>query len=330
MWKRQHCSPSRTGPQVDGNPEEEQRAYVDGSLRVSGALVAVALVASARVRVAVPRRRARRQRGRPERGPKRGRQCGPERRRQRGRQRGPERRPRRRRPGRRSAQPRGLAGLRRRWTGGEQIAGAPDWVTPFEKQTGCKVNAKIYGGSSDEVALMKTGRVRRRSRLGRRHAAADRGRRCRGRQHEPDPELRQRLRGPQGQEPQHGQRRPLRGPARSWREHPDVADRHGPARPRQLERRLGRRQQVRRQGHRLRLRDLHRRRGRLPDVDQAGARDQGSVRARRHAVRGRRRPAQGAAPEHHHVLERRRGADRRLHEGRHGRRARPGRPRSTP
>ncbi len=42
-------------------------------------------------------------------------------------------------------------------TGGEQIAGAPDWVTPFEKKTGCKVNVKVYGGSSDAVALMKTG-----------------------------------------------------------------------------------------------------------------------------------------------------------------------------
>ncbi|HEX6867309.1 MAG TPA: ABC transporter substrate-binding protein, partial [Candidatus Limnocylindrales bacterium] len=42
-------------------------------------------------------------------------------------------------------------------TGGEQVAGAPDWVTPFEQQTGCKVNAKVYGGSSDGVALMKTG-----------------------------------------------------------------------------------------------------------------------------------------------------------------------------
>jgi putative spermidine/putrescine transport system substrate-binding protein len=41
-------------------------------------------------------------------------------------------------------------------TGGEQGLGA-DWVTPFEEQTGCKVYAKVYGGSSDAVALMKTG-----------------------------------------------------------------------------------------------------------------------------------------------------------------------------
>ncbi len=42
-------------------------------------------------------------------------------------------------------------------TGGEKIAGAPDWVTPFEQKTGCKVSVKVYGGSSDAVALMKTG-----------------------------------------------------------------------------------------------------------------------------------------------------------------------------
>ena len=42
-------------------------------------------------------------------------------------------------------------------SGGEQVAGAPDWVTPFEQKTGCKVNVKVYGGSSDAVALMKTG-----------------------------------------------------------------------------------------------------------------------------------------------------------------------------
>lgn len=41
-------------------------------------------------------------------------------------------------------------------TGGEQGLGA-DWVTPFEEQTGCKVYAKVYGGSSDGVALMQTG-----------------------------------------------------------------------------------------------------------------------------------------------------------------------------
>ena len=42
------------------------------------------------------------------------------------------------------------------------------------------------------------------------------------------------------------------------------------------------------QGQRLRRADLHRRRGRRPDEDQARARDQEPVRARRHPVRRRR------------------------------------------
>ena len=32
-----------------------------------------------------------------------------------------------------------------------------DWVTPFEKQTGCKVNVKIGNTSDEMVTLMKTG-----------------------------------------------------------------------------------------------------------------------------------------------------------------------------
>jgi len=32
-----------------------------------------------------------------------------------------------------------------------------DWVHPFEKETGCKVNAKTYGTSDEAVSLMKTG-----------------------------------------------------------------------------------------------------------------------------------------------------------------------------
>ncbi|MFZ2033765.1 MAG: spermidine/putrescine ABC transporter substrate-binding protein, partial [Candidatus Dormiibacterota bacterium] len=32
-----------------------------------------------------------------------------------------------------------------------------DWVTPFQQQTGCKVNAKIANTSDEMVALMETG-----------------------------------------------------------------------------------------------------------------------------------------------------------------------------
>ena len=41
--------------------------------------------------------------------------------------------------------------------GGETVEGAPDWVTPFEDATGCKVTVKVGGGSSEMVELMKTG-----------------------------------------------------------------------------------------------------------------------------------------------------------------------------
>ena len=32
-----------------------------------------------------------------------------------------------------------------------------DWVTPFEKETGCKANVKYFGTSDEAVTLMKTG-----------------------------------------------------------------------------------------------------------------------------------------------------------------------------
>src|SRR5512142_3293121 len=32
-----------------------------------------------------------------------------------------------------------------------------DWVTPFQKQTGCKVNVKVAGTSDEMVTLMKSG-----------------------------------------------------------------------------------------------------------------------------------------------------------------------------
>ena len=32
-----------------------------------------------------------------------------------------------------------------------------DWVTPFEKQTGCKVDVKYFGTSDEAVSLMRTG-----------------------------------------------------------------------------------------------------------------------------------------------------------------------------
>ena len=48
-----------------------------------------------------------------------------------------------------------------RWAGyaedGSKTDKTVDWVTPFEKPTGCKVNVKIGNTSDEMVTLMKTG-----------------------------------------------------------------------------------------------------------------------------------------------------------------------------
>ena len=64
--------------------------------------------------------------------------------------------------------------------------------------------------------------------------------------------------------------------------------------------RQGRR--LHRQGHRVRLADLHRGCRGVPDGAPARPRHREPVRPRRGAVPGRRRPAQGAAPAHQRVL----------------------------
>ena len=51
---------------------------------------------------------------------------------------------------------------------------AVDWVTPFEKETGCKATVKYFGTSDEAVSLMKGGQYDVVVRLGRRHPAADR------------------------------------------------------------------------------------------------------------------------------------------------------------
>ncbi len=51
--------------------------------------------------------------------------------------------------------------------------GDPDWVTPFTKATGCKVNSKVAGTSDEMVTLMKTGQYDARLGLRGRDPAAD-------------------------------------------------------------------------------------------------------------------------------------------------------------
>ena len=40
-----------------------------------------------------------------------------------------------------------------------------DWVSDFEKESGCKVTVKTFGTSDEAVQLMRTGPVRRGLRL---------------------------------------------------------------------------------------------------------------------------------------------------------------------
>ena len=89
-----------------------------------------------------------------------------------------------------------------------------DWVTPFETETGCKVNSKVGATSDEMVTLMKTA-LRRRLGVRRRNTAPDRRRR-RGRSRPGhDRELRHRLRGPQGPAAEHRGRRAVRRAARA-------------------------------------------------------------------------------------------------------------------
>ena len=158
-----------------------------------------------------------------------------------------------------------------------------DWVTPFEKQTGCQVNVKI-GNTSDEMVHADAHRpVRRRLGLGRRDAAADRRRRRRAGQHRPRPQLRRRLRAASRTSRttrSNGVRCTASRTAAGanllmW--NPNDRD----AGARLVERGVRPSSPVQGQGHRLRLPDLHRRRGAVPEEDQARPQDHEPVRARR-------------------------------------------------
>ena len=82
-----------------------------------------------------------------------------------------------------------------------------DWVTDFEKETGCQVNVKIGNTSDEMVTLMRTGQYDGVSASGDATLRLIAGRRRRAGEHRPDPELRRRLRGPEEPAAQHGRRR---------------------------------------------------------------------------------------------------------------------------
>ena len=153
-------------------------------------------------------------------------------------------------------------------TGGEQVQGY-DWVTPFETATGCKVTVKVGLDSANMVQLMKTGQYDGVSASGDATLRLIAGGDVAPVNFDLIPNYKDIFDGPQEPVLQHGQRRRLRRAPRPRRQPPDVRPDGRHDRARQLERRVRRRLAVQGQGHRLRLRDLHRRRGAVPDEDQA-------------------------------------------------------------
>ena len=108
-------------------------------------------------------------------------------------------------------------------SGGEPVpAGGYDWVTPFETATGCKINGEGRGSSSEMVQLMKTGQYDGVSASGDATLRLIAGGDVAAVDTYQDPQLRERLRGPQEPAAQHGRRRPVRRPPRSRREPADV------------------------------------------------------------------------------------------------------------
>ena len=114
-------------------------------------------------------------------------------------------------------------------------------------------------------------RVRRRLRIGRRDAATHREGRRRAGELRPDPELRGRVRGPEGPVVQHGRRRRLRRAARPRRERHGLQQHGSSEGHRQLGADLAR-HRLQGQAVDLRQPDLHRRRRHLPEGDAAGPR----------------------------------------------------------
>ena len=167
-----------------------------------------------------------------------------------------------------------------------------DWVTPFEKETGCKVNVKYADTSDEMVTLMRQGggsRLRRRLGLGRRDEPAHRRRRRRGggrltaSRHE-GRHLAARARWHEDR-PLHRRRLPVRRAVDVRAELPHVQHRRREAGADELGHHVRAGLAVRGQGHGLRLPDLHRRRGDVPEDAQPGPRHHRPVRAHAGATR---------------------------------------------
>ena len=90
-----------------------------------------------------------------------------------------------------------------------------DWVTPFEKKTGCQVNVKIGNTSDEMVTLMRTGQYDGVSASGDATLRLIAGGDVAPGEHGPRPQLRRRLRAAQEPGLQLGQRADVRHPARA-------------------------------------------------------------------------------------------------------------------
>ena len=101
---------------------------------------------------------------------------------------------------------------------------AYDWVTDFEKQTGCKVNVKIAGTSDEMVTLMNDGGFDLVTASGDASLRLIAGKHGPGDQHRPDPQLEERRPAPAERALAHGRRQALRralpvGPERADVQH---------------------------------------------------------------------------------------------------------------
>ena len=177
-----------------------------------------------------------------------------------------------------------------------------DWVTPFEKKTGCQVNVKIGNTSDEMVTLMRTGQYDGVSASG-------------------DATLRLIAGGDVA--PVNTNLVPNYADVFQQLKNQDFNSVNGqmygiphgrganllmwrsdkvPGAAGLVERGLRPGLAVQGQPDRLRQPDLHRRRGAVPQGDQARPEDHQPLRARRQPVQGGGRPAQDPAPEHRRVL----------------------------
>ena len=195
-----------------------------------------------------------------------------------------------------------------------------DWVSEFEEQSGCQVNVKIGNTSDEMVTLMRTGQYDGVSASGdaslRLIAAGD----VAPVNLDLIPNYENVFEGLKDQPHNTVDDVAVRRPARPRREPAPVPHRRRQAGAGLMGGRLRRELPLQGQGDRVRQPDLHRRRGRLPEGDAAGARDRGSVRARPGAVRRGGRPAEAAARGDRRVLVGLHEADRGLHRRRERRR----------